>query len=229
MIEFDKKRWRQTYISNGNDTGWMCSKCNAVLKLESRIKPKIDYQSVTARCSNPKCHSEYALIGKVKYMSGENAVSKQFYNIDDLRLYPTHFQPVLNLFALPDEINEDLDQLIKLSFNHFWYDFDACMNKIRQALELIISGRNSTGKTLHKKILSLKEEFGEELSDSLLALKWIGNEGSHPGQGFNRDQVLDTYEIFVEVIKLLYPDFVEEKRKKLFIAEAIKNKGIKAK
>jgi hypothetical protein len=230
MIIFDQKRWRQTYISNRNNTGWRCRCCETgVLKLSSKINTRTDHYAINVECSHPKCKEKYGIIGNISFMAGEIKVSKEYYKIDDIRLYPTHFQPVLDLFCLPIDLNDEAVKLIKLSFNQFWYDWDACINKIRQALEVIVLEMNGIGPNLHQRILSLKELLGEDLCDSLIALKWIGNEGSHLTASFEKEQILTTYEILVDILNKLYPNTEEEKRRKKFILDTIKNKGIKKK
>lgn len=227
MITFEPKRWRQTYISNLNNTGWRCGFCETgVLKLMHPIKTKASHLAINIECSHPKCRMTYAAVGKTTFMARNTKVSKNYYKIDDIRLYPTHFQPALDLVCLPKNLGEDASVLIKLSFNHYWNDWDACINKIRQAVEIIIKDMKGIGSSLHAQIESLRITLGDELTNSFIALKWIGNDGSHFGGDFTKEQVLDTYSILVSVLNQLYPDHENENVRKELIESINTNKGV---
>lgn len=114
------------------------------------------------------------------------------------------------------------------SFNHFWYDLDACANKIRQVIELIVDEKKGKGPTLHAKILSLKSELGDSLVKKLLAIKCIGNDGSHTDRLFERVELLDTYCILVDIFDQLWPDHSERLRRENLVEAITLNKGLKA-
>jgi len=116
--------------------------------------------------------------------------------------------------------------LIK-SFNHFWYDLDACANKIRQAVELIVVDRGGVGYVLDHQIKSLSKTLGEGLINKLLALKWIGNDGSHAHRPFEKDEILNSYNLLVDVLNQLYPDETEKQRRESLVQLINENKGIK--
>ena len=46
----------------------------------------------------------------------------------------------------------------------------------------------------------------KDLSDRLLAIKWLGNFGSHGSEKITIDDVLDAYEIMEDVLHEVYPD-----------------------
>ena len=59
----------------------------------------------------------------------------------------------------------------------------------------------------------------------LLAIKWIGNEGSHPEKSLTKNDVIDLYEILEHVLSELF-----ENKSKTILAKAKKinkAKGIK--
>ena len=131
------------------------------------------------------------------------------------------------MFELPLALSDRVKIRILQSFNHFWYDLDACANKIRQAIELIVDGKGGTGKNLEQKIVSIKNQLGDKLTDLFLALKWIGNDGSHVDRPFDREEILKTYDLFVKTLNLLYPDESEEKMREDLVRLVIEKKGIK--
>ncbi len=114
-------------------------------------------------------------------------------------------------------------------FYQLWYEYEACVNKIRQSLEILVDEKGVKGGKLHNKIESLKESLGVDLCETLMAIKWIGNDGSHSGGDFTRDQILYTYSLMVDVLNKLYPDLKEYLKKKDFVQKANVNKGIKNK
>jgi len=74
---------------------------------------------------------------------------------------------------------------------------------------------------LHQRIDLLPAKY-DELKDMLMAVKWLGNAGSHQGGELTTDDVMDAYEIIEHVLSEVY----EEKTKKL---KAIAKKVNKAK
>lgn len=228
MIKFEKGIWEQDFISNKHSIAWRCGSCEAgSVQLIKEIPAKSEYGVVKARCTNSCCRKEYVLVGEIKPFSEGREVSSQYFKIDDCRLVPTHFQPELSLFVIPKEVSAEIKKKLILSFNHFWYDLDACANKVRQALELIVGDFGGIGKDLHNRIISLERSLQKELIKELLALKNIGNEGSHSEQPFTRAQVLETYRILVSVLNQLYPNDEDDNQRKQLVEDINKNKGIK--
>jgi hypothetical protein len=141
--------------------------------------------------------------------------------------YPTHFQPELYLFSLSPSVTDNVRSLVIKSFGHFWYDLDACANKIRQALENLVEEKNGVGDSLDKQIRSLASTLGTAVTDTMLALKHIGNDGSHAGRAFTKDEILDAYSLLEDLLNLLYPDATEKERKAKLVQTINSNKGLK--
>lgn len=167
------------------------------------------------KCSNGSC-------GETVVMTGEY-VSKEKHEYDyqndtyDLvvnkLLTPTCFNPAPHIFQLHKELPENINYEIINSFKIFWLDISSCANKIRRVVELIMddmkipktylqSGKRK-GYSLHKRIEQFKAKKPEE-ADLLMAIKWIGNSGSHTGDGLTKDDILDSYEILEHVTNKLY-------------------------
>jgi hypothetical protein len=232
MIHFDRMMWMNEYISLRSKALWRCSKCRqGNLQLVEKEFKKTKSSSNTARlkCSNEDCRKQFVVIGTQRHFAHGNEVDSRYFDIQDYRLYPTHFQPELHLFLLPDYLTDPIKEKLRISFNHFWYDFDTCANKIRQVLELIVLQLGGNGGDLHQRIKALKGKLPEELVERLMAIKWIGNEGSHPERSFTREQILDTYELLVDTVNQIYPDESKAKLMSEFIEKTNVNKGIKNK
>jgi hypothetical protein len=228
MIYFDQNIWKQKFISNEYNTAWKCGKCNVgSLQLTKKIKEYSYAEFQTLRCKNPGCGMGYQVLGLVKPTADGMEVSPTYFRIDDYQIHPTQFQPELVMFSLPSTMRDDIKKLIVKSFNHFWYDLDACANKIRQALELIVDERGAIGLTLDQKIKSLEGTLNQDLFKNILALKWIGNDGSHASRPFQRSEILDTYSFLVDVLNQLYPDESEKEMRDNLAQLIIDKRGLK--
>jgi hypothetical protein len=228
VIHFDQKIWKQKFVSDKYPTSWKCGVCGiGGLHLIDPIKTKAASFSTSVKCTNLHCQAIHRVIGRVAFMAGNNEVSSNNSWVDDRRLYPTQFLPELIMFELPLSLNDGVKRLLIKAFNHFWYDLDACANKIRQSLELIVDEKGGKGDTLHRKIESLRRELSEQLTDTLLALKMIGNEGSHASRPFERDEILRVYGLLVDLFNQLYPNESERESRDTLVRLIIENNGMK--
>ena len=149
--------------------------------------------------------------------------------------YPLYFNPPLNIFQINEKCPEDIKNEIIDSFKLFWNDLPSCANKIRTSLEMLMNQQKvkktfiqrGTRKnlSLHKRI----EEFKNtkpEIADFLLAIKWIGNSGSHVGK-LEKVDVLDAYELLEHSLNKLFDDKEAELKKKTI--EINKRRGTRKK
>ena len=128
--------------------------------------------------------------------------------------YPKYFYPNLKIFDLSKEIPENVSEQINLSFSNYFDDLSSSANRIRNAIELILddlkaakwkktkAGKIHRFKVLHQRI----EHYGQRnknIASHLLALKIIGNEGSHIGD-LKSEDILDAYEILEQLIEFAY-------------------------
>ncbi|MBK8444285.1 MAG: DUF4145 domain-containing protein [Sphingobacteriales bacterium] len=146
---------------------------------------------------------------------------------------PTFFEPHLKIFVLPDNCPKDLKEEVENSFKLFWSDLLSCANKIRVSLEILMNEFGvkrfvlANGKRkpifLHKRIEAFPNQV---VKDYLLAIKWIGNTGSHIGD-LQIIDILDAYRLLEFSLKKLYKD--EEKALNKISKEIIKRKGARKK
>lgn len=143
--------------------------------------------------------------------------------------FPIYFYPNLQLFELSNDISEDLKKVINESFALYFSDLPSCANKIRIAVEILLNDlkapkkRNTNGTlrkipNLHQRILHFKSK-DKSVSEMCLAIKIIGNEGSHLGTVEIMD-ILDAYQILDQVIELR---FTKSESKALLLAKEIGN------
>ncbi len=141
---------------------------------------------------------------------------------------PKFFYPNLRLFKLPKNIDKEIKEQIDLSFSHYFNDLSSCANRIRTTVEVILdvikapkykianSGRRHIFRKLHNRIENFKKKK-KTIAELLLAIKFIGNEGSHKGK-VEVDDILDAYEILNEVIDMA---FVNKRKQVMKIADEI--------
>jgi hypothetical protein len=119
-------------------------------------------------------------------------------------LYPTFVDPPLQLFSVPKQCPKAIVTELNACFRLVWADENAAANRARAATERLMDHlkiptkrKNRKGKfdrlTLHHRIelFRLKEK---QLGDALLAIKWLGNAGSH-GNGLSRADLFDAFKI----------------------------------
>ena len=90
------------------------------------------------------------------------------------------------------------------AFALFWADAEACAGRLRSSLEALLTHigvpsvdgskpDNTTPLALHKRI-EIFETENPQLAKHLMALKWLGNAGSH-GRPVGKGDLLDAMEL----------------------------------
>lgn len=174
-------------------------------------------------CKNTTCKNVVSISGNVfkdiqgGYQLPNGEYVEEYYHI----YHPKHFFPPLKLIEISKNVPKEVASQLNLSFSHFFNDLSSCSNRIRNSIELILDdlkapkkfkdskGKLKVFKTLHHRIQNYqKKSRNKKITNFLLALKIIGNEGSHIGN-VAVDDVLDAYE-FLEFIL----DFTYDKKMK---------------
>ncbi len=106
------------------------------------------------------------------------------------------------------------------AFSLYWIDLAACLNRIRNALELVLDDLKVPKSTLdkvkkkrnrlnlHHRIEKLKSDRPKlkDICDWMMAVKHLGNAGSHPGVPVFADDVFDGFDILERVLKDMYSE-----------------------
>lgn len=171
-------------------------------------------------CSNATCSEVVANngIGTVDWYSGYDHNDTPVQEWDEI-FSPRYFEPHLKLFEYPGETPIEIASEIDQSFSLFFSNPASASNHLRISLEHLLTflkvKRQETKKgkrlflSLHRRINLIPTKF-EDLKCMLLAVKWLGNAGSHAKKEITSDDVLDAYEIMDVVLREIF----EEKRKK---------------
>jgi hypothetical protein len=184
-------------------------------------------------CNNTRCQETVALTGTYEI--------EEFWPIDMFsgnpqlsytEVYtPLTSVPALHVFNLSEHIPMPVNNAIAESFKIFWLDPSSCANKIRTAIEVILTQQNISkvevvkGKKkylpLHKRIAMFREIYVDE-GEKLEAIKWIGNEGSH-GDAITKKDLIDAYDLLSHIIHRLYD--TEAERLKRLSRDIVASKG----
>lgn len=119
--------------------------------------------------------------------------------------FPKFFMPVIDLFSIPKQTPEDVTRIIRASFSLAWSDYSAAGNKLRVALELIVSRLvPDSNQTLGMKINEISDDKSD-IREMLKAIKWLGNQGSHEAKLEEYDLAF-SFKVIENVLNKLYPE-----------------------
>lgn len=163
------------------------------------------------KCDNGNCKEPVVVAGTgtVEERPDEH-LNKMLY--EDI-FVPTYVLPSPKLIELPPNAPSAVVDELKQAFIASWSDFSSAGNRIRSAAERLLDALkipkttiNSRGKketlTLHSRIDKTQARYATT-HQSLLAVKWLGNAGSH-STVLSRDAVFDALDIFEAVLHELY-------------------------
>jgi hypothetical protein len=147
---------------------------------------------------------------------------------------PKYFEPPLQLIDLPEDCPASISKPLQESFRLFFSSPPAASNNVRIALEALLTElgvkRFNTKNnkriflSLHSRISLLPAKYSG-LGELLLAIKWLGNAGSHAYSAVTIDDVMDAYELMDHVLQELY---TQKTKKAKALAKLInKKKGPK--
>lgn len=151
------------------------------------------------KCTSRNCHELVALIGSQitseepddTYYSARN-IFVEYYQIKSLHPAPLVIRPPL---ATPDLVRSSLREASGL----IWQSAEGAANQVRQAVEHLMDHMGVTPSrpgaylSLHHRIKEF-ERTDPINAEILLAVKWLGNSGSHAG-GLTRDDVFDAFDM----------------------------------
>jgi Domain of unknown function (DUF4145) len=175
--------------------------------------------SAHAKCTNAKCSQNFVISGRgnLEQIFDDN----NGYEFEDT-FSPLAIFPMPNIIKIPKKCPKDVRSDLVESFELFFAHQSSSANAIRYALEKLmthqgISSQQPSSKsksgladlTLHQRIeIFTKSE--PAIGQQLMALKWLGNSGSH-GSPVNVEDLLDAFEILEHSLD----EIIENKSKKI--------------
>lgn len=181
-------------------------------------------------CNNLNCN-ESAIITGVSYYQLDDIKNEYIDEIGEYgpsyyyedRITIKHIEPPIDLFSIPVGLKTSLELVyeLKKAFYLFWIDKDACANKIRRFVELLLDEMKiQPAYNLHQRIEKYMQKSSNRktvsLGNKLMAIKWIGNQGSHLEQELTNENIITAFEILENVLHKIY-----DKSEKL-IAQKVK-------
>lgn len=253
----DRKLYKSSFTEH-SPPSWKCPTCgsgNLRVKKDSfkywetsnskkaHDHPEFDFDfiehvySCVFECTDGACNEEVANSGK-GYVGIEYDHDPDGYPTQDYYNYflPKFFNPYLKLFAIPEDVPNEVVKEIHESFELFFCNPSSSLNHLRIALENLLThlkvnrtemvdGRRAF-MSLHKRIKLIPEKF-KAIKEHCLAIKWAGNAGSHGSKEITIDDVMDAYEIMDEVLREIFKN--EKEGVKKLVKEINKKKGPKGK
>lgn len=178
--------------------------------------------SVWLKCSIHSCQQDVIVTGfggvEEYYVPGDefaddSVVHDEFYT-------PTFMLPMSDMIDIPEKCPDEIARQLRASFELFWCDKSAAAGRVRVALELIMDHlhikrrqKQASGKimdlSLHRRI-DIFNAKDSRVGEQLMALKWLGNAGSHETVVSEKD-LLDAFEILDHVLVEIF----EQRSKKI--------------
>lgn len=178
--------------------------------LESRIENEFQPGGIVSPSAT------FLVTGHIQCSKCKEVVICSYRRIEDVRhldeqgyevpfLEPLYYMPSPPIIKIPFSCPREVANLLRVSFQIYWVDLGSCANKIRISIECLMNLLEiPANANLHSRIEDFKNT-NETVGDLLLAIKWIGNSGSHHAD-ITKDAVLDGYEMLEYALERLYND-----------------------
>lgn len=154
-----------------------------------------------AECRHPTCKQKFAIAGTggvaPEYDENSNIGLQDYFS-------PMMCYPMPDMFDFPAKCPDDVKEELRAAFAFFWLHQPACAGRLRVAIEYLMNHlcvpkrkKDRSGKyfdlSLHARIdaVAKKEPI---IGSQMMALKWLGNAGSHIG-AVSKNDLIDAFEI----------------------------------
>lgn len=162
----------------------------------------VDYRfTAWAACGHASCKQMVAILG---HGGLEPIMTQDGWDWED-RFVPEIWNPMPEIFEIPPKCPDEVRTELEAAFGLFAFQRAACATRLRVALEFLMDHvgiprkrKNSQGKyseqSLHARLANYAQLF-PNIGAQLMALKWLGNAGSHDSE-VSRNDLLDALEVF---------------------------------
>jgi hypothetical protein len=167
------------------------------------------------KCSTPDCGEIVSVYGDTRTV--------ETYDDDEFgqpclayveELEPKGMYPAPPIIELPEEIPYKVRHQLQMAFGFLWTDIGASANRVRASIERILDDAQTPVKAnsrtdklyrldLAQRIEQFKIKAGADHADTMTALRYVGNLGSH-GEHLTRDALLDAFRIYEDALAELY-------------------------
>lgn len=170
------------------------------------------------KCSKAKCEETCAVSGNYGMTEDHDESSYTTYATG----YPKSITPPPQMIHIPPACPMKIKKEVKAAFRLYWLDHSSALNRIRNAIELLLTemgvkrygekrggGRMRLSLGSRLEVLRSKRTDMSNLCERLLAIKHLGNAGSHPGD-VHVDDVFDGFDILEHVLTETYTNHASE-------------------
>ena len=217
----NRSLWTES-LTNASCPAWPCPTCSkgslALVQKSLTFKETIESErarhhddwdpdwidyifTAWAECRYPPCKQRFAIAGTggidPTYGPEGDTEWENYFS-------PKMCHPMPDIFTLPTKCPEEVKQELRASFALFWSNRAACAGRIRVALECLMTHlgvpkrkKNAKGKFFELSLHARIDAFAASaptIGPQLIALKWLGNSGSHDGE-VSKNDLLDAFEI----------------------------------
>ncbi|MFG0610907.1 DUF4145 domain-containing protein [Delftia sp. WSY_14] len=180
------------------------------LTAESREEQQLEWSQAEWRCYRFACIFYCSRCKEIISCAGKGEVDRIDYYDDDgdhqteyINLFdPSYFYPPLQMMDVPEDCPREVADHLRTSFSMFFANPAAALNSARIAVEALMDHFNVPAKFaindkrmfLHQRIEKMPDRHAN-VREHLLAVKWLGNAGSHNGEMPERQDVIDIYDV----------------------------------
>lgn len=209
-VAIDRRLWEET-INDGYVPPWPCPGCGAAALSVVKDSLKTVHDAATAdnvrdrdfpseeetgrfvcllQCSRVGCGETCAVSGN--YTTGVADTDRGYFEYAACQ--PLSITPPPPVIRVPRECPAPVKQEVGAACMLHWSDPASCLNRIRNALELLLTDLKIPRGTVNKKekrvrhslhariqILLTKKPKLKDICDRMMAVKHLGNAGSHSG------------------------------------------------
>ena len=166
-------------------------------------------------CSNSLCRESVICTGNFNNERDEQADGTPFLA---RLLTPLFFTPTIHIFKLPTSLPKKIKKPLLEAFSLYWSNPGASGNSLRIAVEALMDNQCVRKRDRDKSLRSFRlhekiTEFArtnQDIGDKLLAVKWLGNSGSHL-TGLKPEQVVTGFNLMQYAVEELF----EKRRQRL--------------
>ena len=149
-------------------------------------------------CTNPECRMVTIVLGRLDAYPDYSGHVREY----DTTTTPRFFYPPIDVLPVPSYIPNDIRRELQRSYALYFADPAAAANPLRSAVEYfmdaagVVKKRDGHRLSLHKRLVEFKK-VNAYIAKLLVAVKWLGNDGSHYGYGLTQEDLLKAYEVFL--------------------------------
>ncbi len=158
--------------------------------------------ALALECTNPECRMVTIVVGRLDAYPDYSADLRREY---DTTATPRFFYPPVHIVPVPSYIPKDIRGELQRSYALYFADPASAANPLRSAVECFMDVTGTVKEcdgqrlSLHKRLKEFKK-VNADIAELLVAVKWLGNDGSHYGHGLTHDDLLKAYEVFLHAM-----------------------------